>query len=454
MGQAVLRSHKVRDQQFKPDGMYGKLREDELTIPLEEQSTIDAFCEIFDLQRGGDPGLSIVVPWYNLDMTDERLIEVVVRDYFYPILFGKLQVMVETPSAKTLVEQKSLGSIVDNLETSLAVDLRSLIKLTEWAIQQSGHEMPQLMLPSVKGALKWEKDVIPDEIKASIKNTLDEGKPIGIRVPLSIRYKNTEESPQQSFFDVFIQRDDREMKYRPVFVRDDIVISDVKASSNKGIRSLVIAQDKPLATLLGDAENPAHTKWTNRENVRNKYEFVASYLNYVQTSVSNILKIVNDADEQEDPSLYMDIFSLPASSDENSISSLGENPAVGPGSRSAGPPQLSPGSPKRVMIQQISGGFAVTSLSNVTPPAYIEIHTAYDTRRGTALDKYTPLDFDLSKPPIEKHPEPTGIDIVRCAENCLVAAITGSEFRLSMQGFDPNRDLFVNVIEKEEIDGS
>ena len=69
-GRCILKSHAVADQPFVPDGYYGKEfrigGEDILMVPFSEPEVIDTFCAEFGLTRGDDPGLSIVVPYYDL----------------------------------------------------------------------------------------------------------------------------------------------------------------------------------------------------------------------------------------------------------------------------------------------------------------------------------------------------------------------------------------------------
>ena len=63
-----------------------------------------------------------------------------------------------------------------------------------------------------------------------------------------------------SFFSVYVATC-RDAGYRPIFLRDGIVITDVRSPAMSGNRSLVVADDPPLAGLLGDAEGVNHTQW-------------------------------------------------------------------------------------------------------------------------------------------------------------------------------------------------
>src|SRR5207245_3481757 len=99
---------------------------------------------------------------------------------------------------------------------------------------------------------------------------------VALRVTLAVREKNKE--PQPSFFDVFLVADPRGERGRPVFVREGIVISDVRAPRSRGIVSLVVVENDALVTLLGDSEIPGHAQWQkDSSNYKGKYINGPSY---------------------------------------------------------------------------------------------------------------------------------------------------------------------------------
>ena len=72
-----------------------------------------------------------------------------------------------------------------------------------------------------------------------------------------------------------------------------------------------------LATLLGDSENPAHTQWQkDGSKFKDKYYYGAAYIRFVADSVSEIVRISTEAEDQEDVSLLSDIFFIPSDEGE------------------------------------------------------------------------------------------------------------------------------------------
>jgi hypothetical protein len=63
MGQSVLKTHKVANNYYSPDGYGGDRGADGLILPLSDASTLNEFMRDFRLSRTTEPGLSVVVPW-------------------------------------------------------------------------------------------------------------------------------------------------------------------------------------------------------------------------------------------------------------------------------------------------------------------------------------------------------------------------------------------------------
>ena len=78
---------------------------------------------------------------------------------------------------------------------------------------------------------------------------------------------------------------------------------------------------------------------------------------------------------------------------------------------------------------------------------------AYDTSRGSPLSRYSSEDFEVGKNPIEVT-DTMNLDLVGVKGNEILARVLHPFFRISVRGFDTNRDLYVRVKEEAEGDGS
>lgn len=110
---------------------------------------------------------------------------------------------------------------------------------------------------------------------------------------------------------------------------------------------------------------------------------------------------------------------------------------------------------KRYRLEKVAGGFRLcTGDPDAEVPKLIEIRTAYDVRRGNALKKYDPADFDLASAEFGLEPPPHGIEILERGENRMLVKVLEKDFQLSVTGFDTKRDVLVNIDVKEAGDAA
>jgi hypothetical protein len=105
----------------------------------------------------------------------------------------------------------------------------------------------------------------------------------------------------------------------------------------------------------------------------------------------------------------------------------------------------------RYTLSKVPSGFAVTrGRPGAATPAELRITVAYDRRRGPPLAKYSPYDFKLNEAPMTVRV--SGGQIMEQRLNRLVVKVTEPGFRVTVTGFDENRDLYVDVRAEEETD--
>jgi len=204
----------------------------------------------------------------------------VIAGYFVPLLDGSLKVSVTDASSTTELNAETL---MDETRRIGDGETASLAALAEWGVFTKPSEYIEVALHSGNKP-EWSDTMLADGRIERLKALLQSAtKRAALRVPMRVRRKGAD--AQLTEFRVFLQ-EDRKADGRPVFVRDSILIPDVHASRDGGIRSLVVVEDKPLSTLLGDAENPAHTQWQrDSSNFRGKYDYDVACLRFVVQSV-------------------------------------------------------------------------------------------------------------------------------------------------------------------------
>ncbi len=452
MGRCILKSHNASGARCVPDGYFGETQRidgSELAVPVDEPKIIERFRHTFGLRRAAEPGLSLVVPWYDQSITPTELIEATIADWFFSILAGDLVVVVEDGNGTTRLDADSLAKVVVGLSGSTRERLAPLIELAQFARSEQGR-MPVLIgAPDTVNSPKWHDAMMGDELAAELAQRLEREEPLAVRIPLRVKPRKAPD--QDSWFDVFLRRDMSAGETRPVFARNGIIISDAKGRVLRGFRAIVSITDRPLADLLGDAENPSHTEWRpDSANFKERYRYGPGYLSFVKGSVAELVRLLQAAEADEAPDLLVDLFSLPSDPEPERPARPRPQGGSQPGPTSNPPAPPPPPKPARYRIQRLQGGFGITRGSaDAPPPSELLVSVAYDVRRGDPFSKYDPADFVLLKGGIQLAEKPRGLAVIEQAGNRLRLAVTDPDFRLSMTGFDENRDLIVRVTAKD-----
>lgn len=438
MGQSVLKTHRLDDRRRYPYGYYGLTADEDFVDPVTDRACLSDFASRFSLKREDETGLSIVIPFPLEEITRTEIINAVVRQFFYPILSGSLVVEIDEGRDSLTIDDENLRATVEGTDDTTRNQIMPVLKLAGWSFEESKcnfvvvGEHPQDKKPD------WTKDLLNEDDLKRASREFEEGGAVAFRVPVWIRREHN--GAAKSHFEVFLQRDSGPEAYRPVFVRQGIIISDAVRRKIPGVRALVVVEDKPLATLLGDCENPAHTEWQDRSgHFKGRYKLGPSVLRFVKNSVANLVQMMSHSEEEADPSVLLDFFFLPEDTDEERQRRTPfAGPKKGPGVTPE-PPTID-GVRPRFRIEHIHGGFTVHSVRGITPPEELLVRVAFEVRRGNAFKRYRPEDFELGKTPIAIETEGA---VCSTDRNQLSVKVLQEDFKISVRGFDTERDLVV-----------
>ncbi|KGO99442.1 hypothetical protein [Novilysobacter defluvii] len=445
MGTSVLRNHRVNSIPYLPDGWFGV--EDPavrgLTLPITEKSFIDRFKRDFMVTRDNRNGLSVVVPWLAEDVTLESTVQAVLAEYYYPILAGKLTVEVASGKSATLVDRGTLDEAVAAQPLHFTDRFHPLLELARAGLEDQ--DWLELPLPA-GGAPKWSKGVVSESHAEAIHRKMEEGERIFIRVPVEVRRKNG--AGVESEFRILLERDPTIADSLIQFVREGIIVSDVRPRRTSGIRALVVVEKGALGEFLGDSENPSHTQW-QKDVLKEKYTYAPALLEYVVQCVPCLLAEVSQQQKKPDASLLLDLFALPA---EQGIERPRPDIAKPkPGADTWRDKIAIERRPRRYSISRRGTGFVVRrGDDDAVPPAIFSVRVAYDVRRGNPFNKYVPADFELGKGGVDFHT--SGCEVTRSGSNWAVVRVLGEDFEFGISGFDiRHRDLHVDVRVTEDV---
>jgi len=446
MGISVLRSHSVNGIRYMPDGWFGRPPADpsrESVRPIEDEDFIDELRNIFNVSRAEEAGLTVVIPWYDPDITEHDLIRAVFRGYFWPILRDRLEVKLTWPGGELTLDR---GALEREVPDDMNEELLPLIRLADWATGQS--EDKRVKADGVRGH-SWTQEPFSQSALSNLRDQYRQRRMIAVRVPLQIREKRG--NVRESFFDVFLHNDGSEERRVPTYIRQGIIIPAVRQRARgvpRGLWSLVVVEDMPAASFVGDAENPAHTQWEkDSSNFKGKYAHGDKILDFIIRSPMEIARRLEEQEAREDKMILLDFFHLPPSvTGTPTIQPMPEK-KTGRGPDQKGPPEKGP--PKPYLIESANTGFAVAAnpKARLEVPVCVVVRAAYHVRSGNPFKRYDPADFDFAH---HIKAEVKGATILKKSRNTLVARITSPDFRIKLMGFDPRRDLRVDVREAED----
>jgi hypothetical protein len=454
LGAVTLKAHRIQGDKavYSPDGIYGKRhgKDSDFVFPVEDPAHIDAICRLFRVTRRSEPGLSVVVPFVDPDITYERLLIAAAKDYFLPILNGRLIVQISAGAKHACLSADTIEDVAQ--QSAIGSGVRELIALVKYSMSVATRPEERALInpPDARRAARWADDLVSPEAFSFLKSKLDTDAPAAVRIPITVRSK--EGGDQPSFFDVYFVRD-KHSDGRPIFVRDGIVISDVRGMRAREIRSIVVIEDTPLSTMLGDSENPAHTQWQrDGSNFKGKYTYGPGVIQYVSESIGQLIAILSRLNAQADPSLTVDYFSIePEDLDEETEDTETHKPKPKPGSDTEKPKPIIPARPSQIVIQRDKGGFSVQpGASPPKSPYLIDIRCAYDVRAGNPLRKWSAADFVLGSKTLPL--TVTGhAAVVDLRANGALIRVDGTDYGVSVQGFDVNRDVYVRADVREAV---
>lgn len=459
IGQSVLKTHDRNDKPapygYFPWGYYGVFDEDDFAMPDSDISEIKKFESLFRLKRKisyskedrePETGVSIIIPYPKEEVTAESLALATIKQFFYPILDGKLEVEIHYEDHIIVLKKDTLKREVGRLdftklpgnETANKDQLMSLFVMAEWMLQQKEEDYIRLQRTKPSRAYGWVKELFENIDLAELQKRFDSGEPLSFIIPVKLQPEG--EQAELREFHAYIQKDLTLLEPESIFIRDALTITGVKSLKRKGVRGIVVISDRKLVTFFGQAEGPAHTGW-HKDNFRVKYENTGDIISFVERSLQELYKKLQLPAEGLDKTLLSDLFFIEVPKSED-----GNDGGKNKGKKKDKDPHFDP-PPKRnkkyILTQlESENGFKITNNPEVEELLENIIVTfAYDRPDGKPFNKYSPLDFNVKNMKVEK----SNITVETLERNVIEFNPIDKDFELKVTGFDQNRDLIIDI---------
>jgi hypothetical protein len=325
-------------------------------------------------------------------------------------------------------------------------EMFKLIELGQWAVSLPEEHVYPILDPDPQ-APKWDEELFPSDLLEQIRQRFEKGERIAFRIPLTVELVSGE--VKKTNFKIFLERDAKLVDGTDRYIRQGITLPEMRMIPGKPVRGLVVVEDGPLSTLLGDAENPSHSNWEERSTkIRDFYSKGPSRVRFVKNSLKFIVALLSRVTSARDENLLRDFFFVDIPKTDLTNGGVHSTPGKPDEQKSTKPIIDIQKQTQLFRVDYVTGGFRVLKQStNEKSPARVQIEVAYDVRRGNPFASYEAWDFELDKSPIEI--ERQNCKDVEISRNKIAFSPTGSDFSVTVTGFDRKRDVTVRVQEIE-----
>lgn len=443
MGQTVLDLRTHEGKEYPPHAYFSEMLgtdiENQIPVPTDDDGYIETFRSQFQLLRKTESGLSVVIPFPNKALQSDDMVGVAIVNYFYPILSGQLVLEFDSQT----VNAENIRELAHKYANGKLQDIDPLFDFIEEVNTAIRDGLLLTMKKSWIDDVRLDEDDFNRDDLENIRTAFGDRQLVGVRLPLSIKKKPSHETLDTEFF-VFVKRPQDLSRGVDLYVRGGLTLPSESKFGERKAFGAMIANDEAISAFLGDAENPAHTKWVfNAEKLRKNYVSPGERLRVIKNAVINFYDLLIQAEEEIDEKALAKYFFTPEP----------ESPGKSDGNPEATPTDddVEAPTPKSKIAQLVSieNGFSIrkgAGAADAEYPVRFRIRAAYDTSSGNPFKKYNPLDFSFSKNSgLTISTTRDTVSLVGHSDNELEFEITGEQFRVDVKGFDANRDLLVKL---------
>ncbi|MDR3183704.1 MAG: hypothetical protein LBT89_12450, partial [Planctomycetaceae bacterium] len=324
MGQAILKIHEHNGKEYIADGFWGD-NDSGMILPVTDKKIIEQFRREWDISRHSEPGLSVIVPFVDSGLNKTNILQAVAVHFFEKILQGLLIVEIETPNPNdnVILASDSIAILCKEIQWDGNKKFKRhtsppIAFIAEClACKRRPLESKLLGVEKIPGLTK---ETFDEDSLNTAREQFESGYLVAVKIRLQFSKKNGRYFTDiQDTFDVFVQKTDDKTP-DSYFVREGMTIPKPNSSKAKqnGVRGYVRIQKNPdssgsLASLLGDAEGPAHEDWnTSEKRIQQNWKTGAKgRIEFIKKIVDSVYSVLNPPLGQADSQFLSGYFSIP-----------------------------------------------------------------------------------------------------------------------------------------------
>lgn len=431
MGKTLLKTHILDNKRYHYFGYF--CNND--SRPVTDNTIIERFKNYFGITRSNEKGLSLVIPLPVDEINFDSILKAVIQHFYYPVLDGTLEVEIKEDMQEKSINMNTLIEIASTInwnETEWeGINIREILEFVRDAINMH----PIHLEIEEKDRPEINERSFGNQLP-SLRETFRTRGACKLQVPVEIKSYNPDKE-ENTFFTIILKKFSGLKKSFEGYFRSGILVSEIRMLGGRSVAGILIANEKPVCNFLGDCETPAHTSWNERtEGFAEKYINAARILRFIKKSIMNAIAILDEPPAERQPYFLMEIFSIPDLPDR-------KGPRQHSGTEDV-PPIVN--KPVIFNIYRIQNGFKVVlnpkEIDKFNLPINATVKMAYDTFRHNPFNQYEEFDFNVET---TLEIAPRDCNIIRKQLNIIEIEVTGKDFELKVTGFDPNRDLIVDI---------
>ncbi|MBK1667610.1 hypothetical protein CKO28_06130 [Rhodovibrio sodomensis] len=466
MGQGHLKSHKLSDDPEAPEYTKYAIFAEEIEVrghaaichPFKGAQAREIGRSLGMSRQPGETGFSIALPFVKDRITIAALRTALLRNFYYQIAAGKL--IVDFPDET--VDASNIRQVI--VSSSEASDRLGYLSL---ALAEQAGDIPTFQANTGKTPL--DESAFGAAEAAAMRQIWEEGRPFRAWIPFNYQRSDLP-GWQNGWIKVLMRQVEENEAPGAAFFRQGCMLSKYRVPIRQ---SVVIVEAMPGAAsaFFANAEPPAHDAWS-RSLLDDKRVFknIDGRLRTMRHCAPDIEAICAPEDSAGViRSVFDAVFAAPemdrvrssrsqpkaidakrdgkrdARTNQNPDHDFGEEEEVEAG---GGTPLV-----RAISMKVLEDGFVLRLRDPsvlLTSAGKLELKVAYATRKGNAFKRHSPLDFSFApkaRRPVSYSVRGAVVEVE--AANLLSLELTGAEFTLEARGYDPRRDLEINLIDVE-----
>jgi hypothetical protein len=469
IGYSILPPHELGPKEYLGYARFGKriIRPSDGAsviypyIGSEDGKVLERFRQHARPKRAAENGLSVFIPDVRDEIGEGSLLRAVIENFFFPII--KQSLVVEICNAGTghsvIVEKANLLSLVEDGEYS--EEFRSTIEVSLEANRLASKKeffylRSDFSFTSDNGL---SSGAFSDANVKKMQEAFGKGEVVSARIAVPIILSDGK--TVSGYADLFARGGEKGgLKTYKAF-RGNILIEKEKCRAAQPFSVLILDifnddDGNELSEYMKYAEDPGHTEWKNSAQRRSQGRYPGSETwqrHLVQKLGSSFIAVLTGTDDQEQIEGFADdIFFVEKEVGPDEPGVPGGKHGQKPGTITPVLPDIPEPSPQFFRIQRLANGRAAIAGTEhlkeaieKSGPVHGKVWAAniiFGKSKSNWRKHHLPSDFDFAEDGVI---ESKGATITVKSPNSLEFIAENAEFEVEFNGFDPNRDVHIDV---------